>query len=130
MAAKQQTCLAHLICRAKGFRKRKDPDIARFSACCTSELQRLCRMAKEPPTQGGWNAFYARLCRLSGPYRDDKNDAGRLARRLDKEIDSLSFFLDEEGVDPTNSHAERMLRYAVIWRNRSQGTEEQNDSAG
>ena len=31
-------------------------------------------------------------------------------------------FLDESGVDPTNNHAERMLRYAVIWRNRSQGT--------
>ena len=121
-ASKRQTCLAHLIRRAKGLRDRKDPDIARFGAWCTSELQRLCQMAKEPPTQGEWNAFYARLCRLIGLYRDEKNDAGRMARRLDKEIESLFVFLDESGVDPTNNHAERMLRYAVIWRNRSQGT--------
>jgi len=105
-AAKQQTCLAHLIRRAKGLRERKDPDIARFGIWCTSEPQRLSKMAKKPPTQGEWNAFYARRCRLSGLYRDDKNDAGRMARRLDKEIDSLFFFLDEEGVDPTNSQAE------------------------
>lgn len=121
--AKRQTCLAHLIRRANGLRERKDPDIARFGIWCTSELQRLCNMAKKPPTQGEWNAFYARLCRLIGLYRDDKNDAGRMARRLDKEIESLFVFLDEEGVDPTNNHAERMLRYAVIWRKRSQGTE-------
>lgn len=121
--ARRQTCLAHLIRRAKGLRERKDPDIARFGIWCTSELQRLCNMAKKPPTQGEWNAFYARLCRLIGLYRDEKNDAGRMARRLDKEIESLFVFLDEEGVDPTNNHAERMLRYAVIWRKRSQGTE-------
>ena len=122
-AAKRQTCLAHLIRRAKGLRERKDPDIARFGIWCTSELQRLCNMAKKPPTQGEWNAFYARLCRLIGLYRDDKNDAGRMALRLDKEIESLFVFLDEEGVDPTNNHAERMLRCAVIWRKRNQGTE-------
>lgn len=46
-----------------------------------------------------------------------------MARRLDKEIESLFVVLDEEGVDPTNNHAERMLRYAVIRRKRSQETE-------
>ncbi|MCI5208064.1 MAG: IS66 family transposase, partial [Candidatus Electrothrix sp. ATG2] len=28
----------------------------------------------------------------------------------------------EEGVDPTNNFAERMIRFAVLWRKRSQGT--------
>jgi transposase len=31
-------------------------------------------------------------------------------------------FLDEEGVTPTNNHAERVLRFAVLWRKRSLGT--------
>jgi transposase len=30
--------------------------------------------------------------------------------------------LEKEGVDPTNSHAERLLRFGVLWQNRSQGT--------
>lgn len=38
------------------------------------------------------------------------------------EVDSLWVFLLEQGVSPTNNHAERMLRYAVLWRKRSQGT--------
>ena len=32
-------------------------------------------------------------------------------------------FLYEEGVTPTNNHAERLLRFAVLWRKRSFGTQ-------
>ena len=53
--------------------------------------------------------------------REKKNDAGRFAARLFREIDSLWLFLEESGVSPTNNHAERMLRYAVCWRKRSYG---------
>jgi len=49
------------------------------------------------------------------------DEAGRFARRLHKEIDCLWVFLMTEGVSPTNNHAERMLRFAVMWRKRSQG---------
>ena len=37
-------------------------------------------------------------------------------------MNALWLFLVEEGVAPTNNHAERMLRFAVLWRRRSQGT--------
>ena len=37
-------------------------------------------------------------------------------------MDSLFTCLFEEGVDPTNNFAERMIRFAVLWRKRSQGT--------
>jgi hypothetical protein len=30
--------------------------------------------------------------------------------------------LEKEGVAPTNNHAERILRFGVLWRKRSQGT--------
>jgi transposase len=30
--------------------------------------------------------------------------------------------MEKEGVAPTNNHAERILRFGVLWRKRSQGT--------
>ena len=32
-------------------------------------------------------------------------------------------FLDAAGVEPTNNRAERALRFAVLWRKRSNGTQ-------
>lgn len=37
--------------------------------------------------------------------------------------ESLWVFLDVEGVEPTNNHAERLLRPAVVWRKTSYGTQ-------
>ena len=34
----------------------------------------------------------------------------------------LWLFLQEKGVSPTNNHAERLLRFAVLWRKASFGT--------
>jgi len=79
-------------------------------------------MAKAPPSVGEWQAFYARLIRLITLHEERKDDAGRFARRLRREIESLWTFLSEQGVDPTNNHAEWMLRFAVLWRKFSQGT--------
>ena len=75
-----------------------------------------------PTTREEWNAFYARLIRLISMYHDQENEAGVFARRLYREIDSLWIFLAEAGVSPTNNHAERMIRFAVLWRKRSLGT--------
>jgi transposase len=47
---------------------------------------------------------------------------GQFARRLQREIDCLWLFLQENGVSATNNHAERTLRFAVLWRKRSFGT--------
>ena len=87
-----------------------------------AELQRLCHMAKAPPTGGEWRAWYARLCRLIDHYHDRQDEAGRFARRLLREMDSLWVFLAQHGVEPTNNRAERALRFGVLWRKRSQGT--------
>ena len=38
-------------------------------------------------------------------------------------MDSLWTFLENEGVEPTNNRAERALRFGVIWRKRSYGTQ-------
>ena len=79
-------------------------------------------MARAQPSRGEWQAFYARMIRLITLNGDRPDEAGTFARRLHREMDSLWLFLIREGVAPTNNHAERMLRFAVLWRKRSQGT--------
>jgi transposase len=118
----RQTCLAHLIRSARGLAARDNPDLAACGTWALAELQRLCHMATAPPTGGEWRAWYARLCRLIEQYHDCPDDAGRFARRLLREMDSLWVFLAHHGVEPTNNRAERALRYGVLWRKRSLGT--------
>ena len=120
--AQRQTCLAHLIRTARGLAARQHPELASCGAWALAELQRLCHMATAPPTGGEWRAWYARLCRLIDQYHDRADDAGRFARRLLREMDSLWVFLVQHGVDPTNNRAERALRFGVLWRKRSHGT--------
>ena len=118
----RQTCLAHLLRQAKAISERTDIEMAKCGAWTHAELQRLCHMAKAPPSVGEWNMFYARFIRLVSKYGDRKDDAGKLSRRLVQEMDHLWLFLKEAGVDPTNNHAERLLRFAVLWRKVSFGT--------
>jgi transposase len=51
------------------------------------------------------------------------DEAGALVREVVREMESLWVFLDEAGVEPTNNHTERALRFAVLWRKRSNGTQ-------
>ena len=85
-------------------------------------LQRLCHMATAPPTGGEWRAWYARLCKLIKQDHERTDEAGRFARRLLREMDSLGVFLSHQGVEPTNNRGERALRWGVLWRKRSLGT--------
>jgi len=121
-ANQRQTCLAHLIRRATGLAERRDPQLHRCGTWAAKELRRLCKWNKDSPTLGEWQAFYARLCRLIALYRDSESEAGKFVRSIEKHMDSLFTFLLEEGVEPTNNFAERIIRFAVIWRKRSQGT--------
>ena len=119
---RRQKCLAHLIREAIGLSQHKDPDIARCGRWAKAELVRLIKMSKAPPTKGQWRAFFARLCHLISIYKDRKDQAGTFVRSLDKEMEALWLFLEEKGVEPTNNFAERIIRFAVLWRKRSQGT--------
>jgi transposase len=118
----RQTCLAHLIRTARSLAERQNAELAACGAWVLAELQRLCHMATAPPTGGEWRAWYARLCRWIDQYHDRVDEAGRFARRLLREMDSLWVFLAQHGVEPTNNRAERALRCGVLWRKRSLGT--------
>ncbi len=79
-------------------------------------------MAKEKPSRGEQPAVYARLSHFISRYRDCDNEAGVFARRQEREMENQFISLKAEGVEPTNNFAERMLRFAVLWRRRSHGT--------
>jgi transposase len=119
---RRQTCLAHLMRTARGVSEHHQAELAACGAWALKEWQRLCAMAKAPPTGGAWRAWYARWCTLMDRYHTRKDDAWRLARRVQRERASLWVFLDEHGVDTTNHRAERALRYGVRWRKGSYGS--------
>ena len=118
----RQTCLSHLIRDAKGLSQSMNVDIMLFGIWILKELQCLCHMANAPPTEKEWEAFYGRLMQLIARYQGNKDATGVFARRLQREIAHLWVFLEQEGVAPTNNHAERMIRFGVLWRKCSQGT--------
>jgi len=122
----RQSCLAHLIRRARGVSEHPDPDIAAVGASITKELQLLCHMSKEPPGIKEWNGFYERLMRIFRLNDDCDDEAGKLVRQLMREVDNLWTFLDARGVEPTNNAAERSLRFPVMYRKWSFGTRREN----
>jgi transposase len=118
----RQTCLAHLIRRARGLAERKDPELAWFGRRVLAELQRLVRWATAPPTSGEVQTWYARMVHLLNQHGAQQDEAGKFARTLERELGTLWTFVVEQGVEPTNNRAERALRFAVLWRKIMQGT--------
>jgi transposase len=118
----RQTCLAHLIRRARGLSERKDPELAWFGRRVLAEWQRLVHWATAPPTAGNVQTWYARMVRLLNQYRARQDEAGKFARTLEREMGALWTFVVEAGVEPTNNWAERALRFAVLWRRMMHGS--------
>ena len=120
---KRQTCLAHLIRKAKALSERKNDALRDFGQSVLKELQLLCHWAKAPPSEKEWTDFYSRFILLLFLFENANDEAGTMARRLLGEMDALWLFLEEEGVEPTNNFGERALRFGVLWRKRSNGTQ-------
>ena len=62
------------------------------------------------------------MCPLLDRDTERTEEAGRLGRRVQREMASLWVFLCEHGVDATNNRAERALRFGVLWRKGSHGS--------
>lgn len=118
-----QTCLAHLIRRAQRLVERNDPAVARFGRQIKTELQRMCAWAHAPPTGAQWQAHYMRVVRLLFGHNERSDEAGTLARALVRQLDNLWVYLEHNAVDPTNNLAERLLRFLVIRRKVTGGTQ-------
>ncbi len=119
----RQTCLAHLIRKAKALAERKNKVTKQFGKQIVQELQLLCHWAKSPPDNKEWRDFYQRFMDLIFEHQEDEGEVGTLARSLIRQIESLWLFLDIIEIEPTNNIAERTLRYGVLWRKRSNGTQ-------
>ena len=87
------------------------------------QMQQLCHWSKKPPNEKQWTDFYSRLLLLLILHEGVDDKAGQLARSIGKELESLRVFLERNGADPTNDRSERALRFAVLWRKRSNGTQ-------
>jgi len=88
----------------------------RATSCCA------CAKWPQPVGRGKWNIFYASFLSPIALYRGQEDDAGKLVRRLQSERENFWLFLRQECVSATNNHAERLLRFAVLWRKSSLGT--------
>lgn len=99
-------------------------DIRQFGEKVHEKLQTLCHMAKCKPSLKEFDEFFVGFINLLFDYynRRFKDEAGKFARRIIREINSLFVFLEVSGVEPTNNAAERSLLFGVLWRKRSQGT--------
>jgi len=122
-SVKRQTSLAHLIRKAKALCESKDEGIRNFGDNILRVLRLLCRFADKPPDEKQWTGFYSRLLLLLKLYEGADDPAGQLAHSIARHLESLWLFLEEEGVESTNNRSERALRFAVIWRKRSFGTQ-------
>ena len=119
----RQSCLAHIIRKAKALAERKDESISKFGQEVAQDLQLLCHWAKSHPDNNEWREFYTRFTELIFKHEKDKNEVGTMSRSLIRQMESLWLFLDITEVEPTNNYAERTIRYGVLWRKRSKGTQ-------
>ena len=58
---------------------------------------------------------------VEGQKVDNKKTAGT-CKQMAKEQETFWTFVRLEGVEPTNNHAERAIRFAVLWKRMSHGT--------
>ncbi len=85
-------------------------------------------LASDPAVRPRIKLLNRRLLKLADASYTDP-DTRRLAERIGKYRDYLFTFLDTPGVAPDNSHAERMIRRAVIIRKNSLGNRSEQGAA-
>lgn len=119
----RQTCLAHLIRKSDALTERKKKQLVTFGHLSGTWLRKLIEFSKDPPSPEQWSDFHAHLMFTLSLWQDEDNDAGKLSRQILREIDNLWVFLEHQGIEPTNNRAERALRFGVIWRKCSLGTQ-------
>jgi len=127
--SRRQLCWAHL---KRDFQKQKELGGAArntgnaglrtvrimFKAWTAWKEKRIDRPTLQAQLEPACMALYRALERgRDGP---DKK-LQRFCKRLLKDYEALWLFANMEDVEPTNNHAERCLRPAVLWRKRSFG---------
>src|SRR5262249_4705680 len=108
---RRQICWAHLLRKFVSFSERAGP-----SAEFGRQLDRATFRAWMTPVRAQVEAVLERAVASGIDHL-----AGSCANILEHRM-ALWTFVDVDGVEPTNNHAERELRAFVLWRKRSFGT--------
>ncbi len=137
-AFKRQSCLAHLIRKAKDIiaqiqqMENQDKKAVKFCNSIIDLFKDACKLNKQIKTYPNSykEQFYTRLniiCRKKLKHKD--TEAFRI-RLLDprREYDRLFTFMDYPVVEPTNNQAEQSLRNLVIFRKICFGTRSKDGS--
>jgi transposase len=128
-AAETQYCLAHLLREFDKVEARQSGHMTAEFAAYRDQVAGIVRAAikfhrncTDPPAREAARIrFERRLLKvLEEPARD--KDVVRITKRLWRSAHGLFTFLTAKGVDPTNNHAEREIRAAVVMRKISGGS--------
>ena len=118
----RQSCLAHLKREILKLKQSANPEERKLGQLAGSILKTLCDMSSESTTVGDIWALKSRIVKLARRFGHLKGHAGAFVRRLEKNFESLWFFVTEPLVDKTNNFAERQIRTAVCHRKISFGS--------
>ena len=108
---------------ARGLSEKHDPPLAACGTWALEGATELMPYGQGSPQRGRVAGVVCAIVPLDRSLPRPADEAGRLPRRLQREMASLWVFLSEQGVEPTNNRAERSLRFAVMWRKGSSGTD-------
>jgi transposase len=131
-ASERQSCLAHLIRKAKDISQQitqmENRDEAAIGFCerLIALFKDACQANKEIKKypHSGKKHYYSRLKKICKKKQKNRDAEAFRERLLDpnKEYDRLFTFMDHPGVEPTNNQAEQSLRNLVIFRKICFGT--------
>jgi len=139
-AKQRQTCLAHIIRKAKEIKQEivlrkanyQDPQAIQFCDQIRSLLKDACDVggklknqdAQDPNRNGQQKFFYDQLDSICNCELDDDNAETLRTRLRDptRLYHRLFTFLKYPQIEPTNNQAEQSLRYMVIFRKICFGT--------
>ena len=99
-----------------------NPEERKLGELAGSFFKTLCDMSSESTTVGDIWALKSRIVKLARRFGHLKGHAGAFVRRLEKNFESLWFFVTEPLVDKTNNFTERQIRTAVCHRKISFGS--------
>ena len=117
----RQTCLAHLIRAARKLKGSLCERIAKCGEWLLPKLQALCKMKGKQHSEIEIEVIKQEIRDRAAEFKNAGGGASTLVARILDELDSITLFLRNPKIDPTNNHAERMIRAAVCYRNVSFG---------
>lgn len=125
-SSKRQICWAHLKRDFTKLSEKDDKIIARIGKNlleCESNLFKIWHEFKSEKITRDELLRQAKPIRQGigelleqGSYTDPALKAVRFCKNLLENFNALWTFLEVDGIEPTNNHAERSLRPSVIWR--------------